>query len=198
MIFVVLKIYCPLISRSETFCDGASPVALGKDAHRADKHLPSERTIPKNKFDPLCFLKKQRFSLCAGVYIFGTLTGTLAGSPFFIDDFKEWVHLIFGAIGGLLAGIVWSAIMMGIIRNGLSTKKCFVRDCVRCGILVGVLATFVLWLPKIDSGLNYLFDTFKAAGVFGLPAGALVGLICGSVWASALGYADAFCEAKDV
>jgi hypothetical protein len=126
------------------------------------------------------------------VYIAGTLVGGGFGAS--AGRYGGPPAIGLGAIGGLLAGLLWCRLILGRCplqrSRARSNLICLVGGpC--AGVVVGWLATAVLWC-----GLAVVYASDDLAGLavilifaeiyFASPAGATTGLVCGIVAAIAI------------
>ena len=125
---------------------------------------------------------QQRFSrgewvLAIFVCVAGTFVGNFVGTLFWSAGGLS-LPWLFGAIGGLLAGVIWSRFM--IPRRGRG-RVYAVGVGTLMGIVVGMLATVILHLSAIvQSWPMSAIQIFPIGLVaFGIPAGAVTGLVCG-------------------
>jgi hypothetical protein len=121
------------------------------------------------------------------VCLFGAAVGALFGS------FAYPVGTAFGALGGVLAGILWTRVMVRRARAGCGRRR-LISAGTKWGIVVGLIATAVLhgglivyWLGRLGTPAGHFesgLDIYPFALVIGVicavPAGAITGAICGA------------------
>jgi hypothetical protein len=119
------------------------------------------------------------WALLIVVCVVGGGVGALFGS------FDHPKGTILGALGGVVAGALWTGIMLLHAWCGLSGGG-LVGAGTLWGIGVGLLATFILhgglavWDPKLGydgAGMIYLEIGLACA----IPAGAITGAVCGTM-----------------
>jgi len=90
-----------------------------------------------------------------------------------------------GAVGGLLSGYVWCRLMQRSSRTFFAGRR---RPAgltwmgILWGVVAGVLAATVLHAGMMLATGRFSPDGVAIGLIVGVPAGALVGLLCGAVW----------------
>jgi hypothetical protein len=113
----------------------------------------------------------------------------------FTDLFFVAAGIVFGALAGVGAGLLWSrtlrrATLKSIERSGRVSPLLILYG-VGMGLAVGIAATVALHAALTVLTLQWKHIMFALVGqVFGVPAGLGLGLVCGVVW---WGVAQALC-----
>ncbi|MHC4562156.1 MAG: hypothetical protein ACYS8X_05210 [Planctomycetota bacterium] len=138
------------------------------------------------------------FVAIAGMLVGGGF-GALAG--LFVSQGSPLVVLLgigLGAAGGLLAGLLWGRLILpprALHRSRTRSNLICLLGGPFAGILVGWMATTILWLglsfvppPPADPehGPDVVGMMLGAMIIFGTPAGAVTGLVCGIAAAIAM------------
>ena len=139
---------------------------------------PDISTAPKLPSAP----RGLRTSVIAVGVVVGLGFGLFAGSLYSFTV----VGGIAGAVGGCLAGLFWVTMMKRILSSLWR-----ILGGIFLGIVAGIIATQILWCTLAIMVGKETPDTFfdvssiwKIATLFfGIPAGAIAGLICGIAWA---------------
>lgn len=127
--------------------------------------------------------------VCAAGTLVGAFFGLLGGVPYAGPDIKvpligHWI----GGAAGLLAGIVWCAVMTRMTAGGL--RRGVVRAGFWLGIAAGVVATLILHVGLMMAAGHWTYVGIGIGLPCGVVAGAVTGLICGAIWAGVASRAD--------
>lgn len=148
--------------------------------------MSDEWIIPRNKLRRLVFF----VCLCGAVTaaFFGLFGGMVYIAPYeqsepFVPQIP-WIGCVWGAVTGLIAGWFWCS-RMTRAAVGLQTRRECVHKGMLWGIAAGALATILLHVvlgliaeQDLISGL--LMSIYGM--IFAVPAGAIVGALCGRVF----------------
>ena len=97
----------------------------------------------------------------------------------------EMAGVLVGGIGGVIAGLLWSCVMLKHTRMGTIGAK-LVLMAVILGIVEGVAGLFLLIIvgPLVTTPFppDYMRLMLSIVLIYGIVAGAVNGLICGIVW----------------
>ena len=143
--------------------------------------------IPRNKLRRLVLFVCLCGAATAG--LFGYIAAYLYGSHFPgqapMRPELPYVGCIWGAVTGLIAAAIWCSVMMRAAALGGSYPK-FVSKGKKWGIAVGALSTFLLHALLARTSGRDIAAGFLEGMIVAVPAGWIVGGLCGfviwSVW----------------
>jgi hypothetical protein len=114
--------------------------------------------------------------------IFVCLAG--AGVGAFFGSFEYPLGTVLGAVGGIVAGLLWTWIMLRRARAGWGSAPLVGTG---WGIVVGLLATAILHGGLIWFGIASDAIVLGVAVVCAIVGGAITGLVCGAIVSSVEG-----------